>query len=64
MTALEAIPLARKLIAEATRYPGGRDLERLRELADGELRDLETEDTVLAAAVREAAWNELYEDRA
>lgn len=61
MSAREAIPLALEMVATC-RYPGGRDLERLRDLAQGELDD-EIDDAVLAAAVRDAAWNELYEDR-
>lgn len=61
MTAREAIAQARAMVA-ACSYPGGRDLERLRDLAEGELDD-EIEDLVLAAAVRDAACGELYEDR-
>ncbi len=62
MTASEAIPLALERVAKETRFPGGRSLERLRELAQGALDD-EIEDSVLAAAVRDAAGNALREDR-
>lgn len=61
MTAREAIPLALSVVASC-RYPGGRDLGRLRDLAQGDYDD-ETEDPVLAAAVRDAACSELYEDQ-
>jgi hypothetical protein len=59
VTAREAIPLALEMVRSCS-YPGGRDLERLRDLARGELDDT-IEDPVLAAAVRDAAANELFD---
>ena len=55
------IKQAKDMVAMCS-YPGGRDLARLRDLANGEL-DSEIDDPVLAAAVRDAAWDELHEDQ-
>lgn len=53
----------RGIIAE-TRYPGGRDLDRLRALASGDDAALTDASPELRAAVQAEAERELCEDRA